>query len=193
MGRSSHLGWFAGGLCDRLIEMLSLKGLRTRIQAPVAEDETAFLVTMQDSIGLHYPWLSAPKDHLDWQRYMTRLERDNEAGFLVKRLQDGVICGVVNLNIITYEAVCSAYVSYYGVASQAEKGYMKEGLSQVIRHAFEELGLHRLEANIQPGNLTSIALAQSVGFKYEGYSPRYLKINGEWCDHERWAVLVDDG
>jgi ribosomal-protein-alanine N-acetyltransferase len=70
---------------------------------------------------------------------------------------------------------------------------MKEGILQVIRHAFDERGLHRLEANIQPENLASIALAQGVGFQYEGYSPNYLKINGEWCDHERWAILADDG
>jgi ribosomal-protein-alanine N-acetyltransferase len=173
--------------------MLSLQGFRTRIQPPVPEDEEVFLAAMQDSVGLHYPWVSAPKDHAGWQRYMTRLERDNEAGFLVKRLEDAALCGVVNLNIITYEALCGAYVSYFGVAGQAEKGYMKEGLSQVIRHAFEKLGLHRLEANIQPENLPSIGLAQSVGFKYEGFSPRFLKIKGEWCDHERWALLADDG
>ena len=172
--------------------MLSLQGFRTRIQAPEAQDEEVFLAAMRDSVGLHHPWVSAPKDHAGWERYMTRLKRDNEAGFLVKRIQDGAICGVVNLNIITYEALCGAYVSYFGVAAEVEKGYMKEGLSQVISFAFEELGLHRLEANIQPGNLASIALAQSVGFQYEGYSPRFLRINGEWCDHERWAVLADD-
>ncbi len=146
---------------------------------------------MQDSIGLHYPWVSAPKDHAGWQRYMKRLQRDNEAGFLIKRIQDGAICGVVNLNIITYEALCGAYVSYFGVAGQVEKGYMKEAWSQVIKYAFDELGLHRLEANIQPENLASIALAKSTGFRYEGFSPRLLRINGEWCDHERWAVLAD--
>ena len=122
---------------------------------------------------------------------MIRLERDNEAGFLVKRIHDGAICGVINLNIITYEALCSAYISYYGVIGQVEKGYMKEGLSQVIRYAFDELGLHRLEANIQPENQASIALAQSVGFIYEGFSRRFLKINNEWCDHERWTILAD--
>ena len=68
---------------------------------------------------------------------------------------------------------------------------MKEGMLQVIRYAFDEMGLHRLEANIQPGNLASIALAQSTGFLYEGYSQRLLKIRGEWCDHERWVVLAD--
>jgi ribosomal-protein-alanine N-acetyltransferase len=172
--------------------MLSLQGFRTQIRSPEVADEVAFLAAMQDSIGLHSPWLSAPKTHADWERYMTRLERDNEAGFLVKRIHDGAICGVVNLNIITYEALCGAYVSYFGVAGQAEKGYMSEGLTQVIRYAFDKMGLHRLEANIQPDNLPSIALARGVGFQYEGFSPRFLKISGEWCDHERWAVLADD-
>ena len=171
--------------------MLSTLGFRTRIQPPVEADEEAFLAAMRDSIGLHHPWVVAPKDHADWQVYMTRLERPTEAGFLVKLREEDIICGVINLSVITYGALCSAYVSYYGVAAQAEKGYMKEGLLQVIRHAFDKLGLHRLEANIQPGNHASLALARSTGFQYEGFSPRYLKINGEWRDHERWGLLAD--
>ena len=171
--------------------MLNMDGFRTRIQTPEATDEEAFQSAMQDSIGLHHPWVSAPKDHAGWLRYMNRLDRNNEDGFLIKRIHDGAICGVINLYIITYEALCSAYVSYYGVVGHIESGYMKEGMLQVIRYAFEELGLHRLEANIQPGNLSSIGLARSTGFEYEGYSPRYLRIKGKWCDHERWAVLAD--
>lgn len=171
--------------------MLSLDGFRTRIVAPGAADKELFLAAMKESAGFHHPWVSAPKDDAGWERYMRRLERVNEAGFLVKRIHDGVICGVINLNVITYEALCSAYVSYFGVHSQSEHGYMKEGMLQVIRHAFTELGLHRLEANIQPANLASIGFARSTGFEYEGFSPRLLKINGVWCDHERWAVLAD--
>jgi ribosomal-protein-alanine N-acetyltransferase len=172
--------------------MLSTKGFRTRIQAPRAADEEAFLAATQASFGLHYPWISAPKDHASWKRYMSRLERDSEAGFLVKHIEDGAICGVINLNMIAYEALCSSYISYFGIEGQVEKGYMKEGMLQVIRFAFDQLGLHRLEANIQPKNLASIALVQATGFQYEGFSPRLLNINGEWCDHERWAVLADD-
>ncbi len=65
-------------------------------------------------------------------------------------------------------------------------------LSINFMKAFEELGLHRLEANIQPDNLKSINLVKNNGFKKEGVSPRYLKINGEWRDHERWAITYED-
>jgi ribosomal-protein-alanine N-acetyltransferase len=52
--------------------------------------------------------------------------------------------------------------------------------------------LHRLEANIQPGNRASLRLVRRLGFKREGYSRRYLKIRGRWCDHERWAILAEE-
>ena len=68
---------------------------------------------------------------------------------------------------------------------------MRQGLQAVVRHAFGPMKLPRLEANIQPGNVPSIALAASCGFQKEGYSPRYLKVRGPWRDHERWAILAD--
>ena len=69
---------------------------------------------------------------------------------------------------------------------------MTEAVRLATAHAFEALGLHRLEANIQPGNLRSIALVKRLGFRLEGFSPRYLRMGGEWRDHERWALLADE-
>jgi len=69
---------------------------------------------------------------------------------------------------------------------------MSEALQLVLRYAFRDLGLHRLEANIQPGNVASVALVQRAGFSLEGYSRRYLKIGGQWRDHERWAIIAED-
>lgn len=72
------------------------------------------------------------------------------------------------------------------------KTCMKDGLSLVINYAFNNLGLHRLEANIQPENTSSIGLARGLGFKKEGFSEKYLQVNGEWKDHERWSILVEN-
>jgi [ribosomal protein S5]-alanine N-acetyltransferase len=61
----------------------------------------------------------------------------------------------------------------------------------VLREAFTRLRLHRLEANIQPGNDASIALGRRCGFELEGFSPRYLEVRGRWRDHERWAICAE--
>lgn len=164
---------------------------RIWLDEPRIEHTREFIKAMRESRGLHHPWLTAPCDPESWRRYLDRLQRPNEAGFLVRIAGGNALCGVVNLNVITYEALCSAYMSYYVVERFAEKGLMKTGLGLVIDHAFSEMGLHRLEANIQPGNERSIRLVESLGFECEGYSPRYLKINGRWQDHERWALLSD--
>ena len=69
---------------------------------------------------------------------------------------------------------------------------MLQGIRLAVSHAFYNLGLHRVEANIQPENITSIHLVQRLGFTKEGFSRRYLKVNGEWRDHERWALTSEN-
>ncbi|MFJ7948779.1 GNAT family N-acetyltransferase, partial [Streptomyces sp. NPDC096354] len=66
-----------------------------------------------------------------------------------------------------------------------------KALRLVIQFAFTDLGLHRLEANIQPENTASLKLVQRLGFRREGYSAGFQHINGTWQDHERWALTAD--
>jgi ribosomal-protein-alanine N-acetyltransferase len=111
--------------------------------------------------------------------------------FAVCRAEDGALVGVVNLSNIVRGAFQSGYLGYYAFAGHERQGLMRAGLQAVIRHAFRALKLHRLEANVQPGNAASRALVQACGFRQEGFSPRYLKVGGRWRDHERWAILAD--
>lgn len=99
--------------------------------------------------------------------------------------------GAINLSQIFLGPFRSAYLGYYIGAAHARQGYMTEGLQLMLRYAFKQLKLHRIEANVQPHNVSSIALIKRAGFVREGYSPRYLKIGGRWRDHERWAILSE--
>src|SRR5439155_17785655 len=81
---------------------------------------------------------------------------------------------------------------YYGFRAHAGKGLMKEGLALALDAAFGPLGLHRVEVNIQPGNVRSIGLVTGMGFAQEGFSRGYLRIAGRWRDHIRFAMLAED-
>jgi [ribosomal protein S5]-alanine N-acetyltransferase len=160
---------------------------------PVQSSDAAELVAANlASIDLHEPWVSPCRDHASFLGYLSRCDGDRSIGFVARERESGGIVGVVNLSEIVRGFFQSAYMGYYGMAGMNGRGLMSETVSLVVTHAFRELGLHRVEANIQPGNEPSRALVKRLGFRQEGYSPRYLKIDGEWRDHERWAVLSDE-
>jgi [ribosomal protein S5]-alanine N-acetyltransferase len=165
---------------------------RVYLRPPVRADQGEFVSVMKASRSFHRPWASAPTDEDRFAAYLADARRPDFEAMLVCRQQDRAILGFFNLSQITRGYLQSAYLGYAVGKAYARQGYMREGLDLVLRHAFLTLRLHRIEANIQPGNHASLALAQGAGFRREGFSPRYLKIGGRWRDHERWAILVDD-
>ena len=160
------------------------------IRHPELKDCREFLARVRASRKLHSPWVMPPSTTAQFTSYVRRLQAPEHCGFLVCHAQTEEIAGVINVNNIVLGLFRSGYLGYYAFAGFERQGFMREGMQAVIRHAFRELKLHRLEANIQPGNVASIALVRSLGFSKEGYSPRYLKIGGRWRDHERWAILA---
>jgi RimJ/RimL family protein N-acetyltransferase len=162
-----------------------------KIREPQLEDQSAFIAAMKNSESLHFPWVNAPNTPEAFESYLARSQDPRHKSFLVLS-EEGDIAGVFNLNEIVRGAFQSAYLGFYAVQGYAGKGVMSAGLKQVLARAFHEMGLHRLEANIQPDNSRSINLVTNNGFKKEGFSPRYLKINGQWRDHERWAMTYED-
>ena len=150
-------------------------------------DEGAFLAAVRASRRLHSPWVQPPRDAAAFERYLARFDGVAHHGFVVEH--GGQLAGAIHLTNIVMGAFCSGYLGYYAFAGFEGRGLMTQGLNDVVRLAFKTLGLHRVEANIQPGNAASIALVRRCGFQLEGHSPRYLKIGGRWRDHERWARL----
>jgi ribosomal-protein-alanine N-acetyltransferase len=165
---------------------------RVYLRAPSRSDEGEFVALMRASRGFHRPWASAPADPERFAAYLADGRRPDFEAMLVCRREDDAIVGFFNLSQITRGLLQSAYLGYAVGKPFAGQGYMREGIELVLRHAFTNLRLHRVEANIQPGNRASIALARGAGFRREGFSPRYLKIGGRWRDHERWAILADE-
>ena len=165
-------------------------GKLVAIRTPTARDERLFLSAVKASRSLHCGWVVPPDTPGKFGAYLERMSRPENAAFFVCRCDNGQLAGVVNITNIVRGVFRSGYLGYYAFAGQERRGFMREGLRAVTRRAFGELGLHRLEANIQPGNVASIALVTSCGFAREGYSPRYLKLGGRWRDHERWAILA---
>lgn len=165
---------------------------RVLIKPGSLADEDEFLAAVARSRKLHYPWVQAPVTSKAFRDHLKRQQGARSAVFFIWLHEPRALVGVVNLSEIVRGSFQSAYLGYYAFEPFAGRGLMQQGLSRVITHAFQKMKLHRLEANIQPRNAKSKALVKELGFHREGFSPRYLKINGRWRDHERWTTLSED-
>jgi ribosomal-protein-alanine N-acetyltransferase len=164
---------------------------RVWVRVVAAEDGAALCRAHGASVALHAPWVTPFTDMDGFRTWQGRIaEQQGEALVAIDR-RDGGIAGLFALTGVMHGALCSAWLGYHAMAGYAGRGLMTEAMGLVCHHAFRTLGLHRVEANIQPENARSIALVQRAGFQREGYSPRYLRIGGVWRDHERWALLAD--
>jgi ribosomal-protein-alanine N-acetyltransferase len=168
------------------------QSLRVRLAPPEDGDRRTFGSGWTASRTLHDGWIDPADPDQVFDRLLERNRTQTDRSMLVRRLEDTAICGVYNVSQIFYGSFRSAYLGYYALEPHAGKGYMREGMLLVFRYAFGELGLHRLQANVQPENERSIALVRSTGFTEEGFARRYLKIDGDWRDHLMFAALADD-
>jgi ribosomal-protein-alanine N-acetyltransferase len=105
---------------------------------------------------------------------------------------DGRFRGEVNLNTIHRGARQNAYVGYWIDRDVAGTGLMPEAVVVVLRFAFEELGLHRVQVAIVPRNTSSRRVVEKLGLRDEGVALGYLQINGVWEDHVRYAITAEE-
>ncbi len=175
-----------------------ITGPRVHLRKPRPDDEAAFCALVaksRDFLSRFAPGMPQATDP-DGRRWFARTielnAAENNQKMLICRNEDGVLLGCMNLNEIVRGSFQNAFLGYWIGVDFARQGYTTEALRLVLEYAFETVGLHRVEANIQPGNEPSTALVRSVGFRHEGFSPRYLFIGTEWADHDRWALTIED-
>jgi ribosomal-protein-alanine N-acetyltransferase len=145
-----------------------------------------------------------PVDPGDLARHLAR-QSDGHRTFLVLARDDegghGVV-GRVNLTNVVHGRFQSGVLGYDAFDPYAGRGLFGEGLALVVGLALRPVasggfGLHRVEANVQPGNAPSAGLLRSLGFRHEGRTPRMLLLAGpsdgeRWRDHERYAVTAEE-
>jgi ribosomal-protein-alanine N-acetyltransferase len=165
---------------------------RVEIVAPTLRDAPDFLDAVRRSKRLHRTWVSPPATRADYARFVARSKLSTRRNFLVRVRETGDIAGVVTLGDIIFGLFRGAFVGYYAFEPHARNGYMSEGIALVLDFAFTTLGLNRVEVNVQPTNRRSLRLARRLGFRREGYSPKYVQIAGRFRDHVRTAMLAEE-
>ena len=164
---------------------------RTYLRKPSLVDAEDFVARVAESDHLA-PWVFPPTDVRAFRQWLTRGERQEVEQYLICCRDDDGIAGFVNLNGIQRGAVQRTTAGWAAFAPYVGRGHLTDGIELALEVAFTQLRLHRFEADIQPGNERSRALARRCGLRLEGYSPRLVLVDGQWRDHERWATDVED-
>lgn len=167
---------------------------RVMIRRPSREDARAYREAMLRSAQRISRW-----NPVDVDGFPALLARQGDAlvTFLAIDLGSGGLVGKINVGNIVAGRSCSAGLGYDAFDPFAGTGRMTQAVRLVVDHCFAPagegaLGLHRVEVNIQPGNQPSLALVRRLGFRHEGFSPRFLHLNGDWRDHERFALTAEE-
>ena len=169
---------------------------RLVLRLPTEDDIPAVIDYYRSNRGHLEPWSPLwPRGFFEtdyWRDQVAARRAEERAGtglrtfIFVKR--GGRLAG--NASLTQIERGPAQYcVLGYGLAEWAQgHGYMREAVAAIVRHAFEELGLHRVAANYMPHNVRSAAVLRACGFTVEGYARDYLQINGRWEDHILTAI-----
>lgn len=161
-------------------------------------DRAAFTRLRRENRDWLRPWDAAVPDGEAAGESFRRLRlfQDSEArrGRLVPLLVEhgGAPVGQISAGPIQWGAARSAAIGYWVARGAAGQRIAPAAVALLADHCFDEVGLHRLELNVRPENSRSLAVVRKLPFRYEGLRRRYLFIDGDWRDHESFALLADD-
>ena len=126
------------------------------------------------------------------ERAQDDARRDHRYAFGVFLSSNDELIGRVALSNVSRGAWQNATLGYYIDQAHTGRGYATEAVRLALEFAFEQAGLHRVQAAVLPRNEASRRVLEKAGFLREGRSTKYLQINGIWEDHETFAVTAED-
>jgi ribosomal-protein-alanine N-acetyltransferase len=177
-----------------------LIGPRVYLRPPAFADYRIWANLRDASRDFLVPWEPTwPDDSLTRSAYRDRVDRqvkewrqDLGYAFHVFRRDDDQLLGGINFSNVRRAAAQACNLGYWMGAAFAHQGLMTEALKLLLPHAFEGLGLHRIDAACIPDNLPSRRLLLKFGFQEVGVAKGYLKINGAWRDHVLHCLRAED-
>ncbi len=186
---------FRGGLglpSDERIE-----GRKVYIRPPGEYDWSDWAQMREASRDFLTPWEPTwPADCLTRAAYRRRLRHYAEewhqgAGFafFIFAADDDGLRGGITLSNVRRGVAQTGTLGYWVGKPHARQGVMSDAIRCMLRFAFDNLRLHRVEAACLPRNEASQGVLRKAGFREEGFAPKYLRINGEWEDHLLFAIL----
>lgn len=170
------------------------------LRPPASNDYAAWAELRAGSREHLVPWEPAwSGDELSRSAYRRRLRvyqadmlDDLGYAFFLFTEDEQRLIGGLTLGNVRRGVTQAATLGYWLGAMHTGRGYMTRAVGALVRHAFDELRLHRIEASCMPANSASLRVLERNGFLREGLARRYLKIDGEWRDHILLARLIDD-
>jgi ribosomal-protein-alanine N-acetyltransferase len=119
-------------------------------------------------------------------------ERASDNAYPFGVFVDQQLVGEININNVTRGALQSATIGYWIDRDRAGRSFIAEGVAVLLRFAFEQLQLHRVEICIVPRNVNSRRVVEKLELRCEGVAERFLEIAGTWEDHMRFAITVEE-
>jgi [ribosomal protein S5]-alanine N-acetyltransferase len=119
-------------------------------------------------------------------------EADRGYAFGIYERGAGALAGRISLSSVIRGAWHNANVGYFVGEEWGGRGFATAAVRDVLRFAFGQGRLHRVQAAVMPRNAASIRVLERNGFRQEGLALRYLKINGVWEDHNVYAITREE-
>lgn len=177
-----------------------LHGRGVFLRTPEWRDYEAWAALRGESRAFLQPWepawpadeLSRPSFRYKLKRYAEDLRTNRGRTLFVFRSGDETLVGGISISRMQRGVAQSCAIGYWAGERFTGLGHMSAAVRVALRHCFDDLAMHRVEAACQPENAPSRRLLERVGFTLEGRARSYLKIDGEWRDHLLFAIVAGD-